>query len=300
MIEIDGLTKRYGAQTAVDAVTFTVKPGIVTGFVGPNGAGKSTTMRMVCGLTRPTAGNATILGVPYAEIPNPGTRVGVLLDASAQHQGRSGQEVLTLSAMLMGLDLNRVDEMLDLVGLTAAAAGRRVGTYSLGMRQRLGIANALIGYPDVLILDEPANGLDPAGINWMRRLLGEFADRGGTALLSSHLLREVEVIADELVVIDHGRIVTQGSKAQLLRGSGTLVRGADTESLASALKAAELSYSGDPHSTGFVVDAEPLAVGEAAAAGGVVLTELRVADGGGLEELFLRLTAEDTRDEVLT
>jgi ABC-2 type transport system ATP-binding protein len=300
MIEIDGLTKRYGAHSAVNGVTFTVRPGIVTGFVGPNGAGKSTTMRMVCGLTRATAGGATVLGVPYAEIPNPGTQVGVLLDASAQHPGRSGREVLTLSAMLMGLDMHRVDEMLDLVGLTTTAARRRVGTYSLGMRQRLGIANALIGNPRVLILDEPANGLDPAGINWMRRLLREFADRGGTALLSSHLLREVEVIADELVVIDHGRIVAQGSKAQLLSGSGTLVRGADTESLASALKTAELSYSGDPRSNGFIVDAEPRAVGEAAAAGGIVLTELRVADGGGLEELFLRLTAEDTRDEVLS
>ena len=132
MIEIDGLTKRYGAHTAVDAVTFTVKPGIVTGFVGPNGAGKSTTMRMVCGLTRPTAGEATVFGVPYAEIPNPGTQVGVLLDASAQHQGRSGREVLTLSAMLMGLDRQRVDEMLDLVGLAAAAAGRRSGPIRLG------------------------------------------------------------------------------------------------------------------------------------------------------------------------
>jgi len=300
MIKIDGLTKRYGAHAVVESVTFTVKPGIVTGFVGPNGAGKSTTMRMACGLTRPSAGHATVLGLPYAEIPNPGTQVGVLLDASAQHPGRSGREVLSLSAMLMGLDGHRVDEMLDLVGLPAAAARRRVGTYSLGMRQRLGIANALIGHPRVLILDEPANGLDPAGINWMRRLLREFAERGGTALLSSHLLREVEVIADELVVIDRGRIVAQGSKTELLRGAGTVAQAADMESLAAALKAAELSYSGDPRSEGFIVDAEPLVVGEAAASSGVVLAELRGADGGGLEELFLRLTAEDTRDEVLS
>lgn len=297
MIEVTGLTKRYGKHTAADDVSFTVAPGTVTGFLGPNGAGKSTTMRMMCGLTPPTAGQATIFGMPYADIPNPGTRIGVLLDASAQHAGRTGREVLTLSAILMGLDRRRVDEMLDLVGLTAAEAKRRVGNYSLGMRQRLGIANALIGDPLVLILDEPANGLDPAGIHWMRGLLRGFADRGGTALLSSHLLREVEVIADELVVIGRGRIVAQGTKAELLTASGTFVRGPDIEALAGALKRAELTYTRSADS-GLIVDAEPLAVGEAAATGGVVLSELRAADGAGLEEMFLQLTADDARDEV--
>jgi ABC-2 type transport system ATP-binding protein len=297
MIEITDLTKRYGGFTAVDHVSFTVRPGTVTGFLGPNGAGKSTTMRMLTSLTPPTAGHATVLGVPYRAIPNPGTTVGVLLDASAQHPGRTGREVLTLSATLMGLDRHRVDEMLELVGLTPAEAKRRVGNYSLGMRQRLGIANALLGDPSVLVLDEPANGLDPAGIHWMRGLLRDFARRGGTVLLSSHLLHEVEVIADELVVIGRGRIVAQGSKAELLAGSGTLVRGEDVTALAAALERAGLATR--PHGEdGFVVEAEALAVGRATATSGVVLTELRTADGAGLEDMFLQLTAEDAREKV--
>ena len=297
MIEVHDLTKKYGGFTAVDQVTFTVRPGTVTGFLGPNGAGKSTTMRMICGLTPPSGGGATVLGVPYSQIPNPGTSVGVLLDASAQHAGRTGREVLTLSAMVMGLDRSRVDEMLKLVGLTQSEAKRRVGNYSLGMRQRLGIANALLGDPKVLVLDEPANGLDPAGIHWMRGLLRDFARRGGTVLLSSHLLREVEVIADELVVIGRGRIVAQGSKDELLAGSGTLVRGEQVEALSGALEKAGLTSTprGDD---GFVVEAPALEVGRAAASAGVVLAELRTADGAGLEEMFLQLTADDARDEV--
>jgi len=296
VIEVSGLSKNYGKHRAVDNVSFTVEPGRVTGFLGPNGAGKSTTLRMMCGLTRPSGGRATIGGRRYSDIPNPGTQIGVLLDASAQHSGRTGREVLTLSAMVMGLDRRRVDQMFELVGLTQAEAMRRVGNYSLGMRQRLGIANALLGDPSVLILDEPANGLDPAGIHWMRTLLRDFADRGGTALLSSHLLREVEIIADELVVIGRGQIAAQGSKSELLTGSGTLVTGPELESLATALKTANLSYRTDDH--GFIVDAQPLAVGTAAAAAGVVLSELRQADGAGLEEMFLQLTADDARDEV--
>jgi ABC-2 type transport system ATP-binding protein len=297
MIEVTGLTKRYGAHIAVDDVSFRVEPGSVTGFLGPNGAGKSTTMRMMVGLTPPSAGHATILGRPYADIPNPGTQVGVLLDASAQHAGRTGREVLALSAMLMGLDRSRVDEMLELVGLTPTEAKRRVGNYSLGMRQRLGIANALIGDPKVLILDEPANGLDPAGIHWMRGLLRGFADRGGTALLSSHLLREVEVIADELVVIGRGRIVAQGSKAELLAASGTLVRSPDPRALGASLEHADLPFTPHGHDA-FLVDAGPLSVGQAVAARHVVLSELRSADGAGLEEMFLQLTADDAREEV--
>jgi ABC-2 type transport system ATP-binding protein len=179
-IEVAGLSKRYGGHTAVDNVSFGVRPGSVTGFLGPNGAGKSTTMRMLAGLTPPSAGRATVLGVPYTRLPNPGRHVGVLLDASAQHAGRTGREILRLGTIVMGLDARRVDAMLELVGLTAAEAGRRAGTYSLGMRQRLGVAHALLGDPQVLILDEPANGLDPGGIRWMRGLLREFADNGGT------------------------------------------------------------------------------------------------------------------------
>jgi ABC-2 type transport system ATP-binding protein len=215
-IEVAELYKSYGTQRAVDGVSFRVPAGTVTGFLGPNGAGKSTTLRTLVGLTRPTSGRATVLGVPFTALPNPGRRVGVLLDASAQHSGRTGHEVLLLGAMLMGLPEARADELIERVGLTPADAGRRVGTYSLGMRQRLGIAHALLGHPQVLILDEPANGLDPAGIHWMRGLLREFADRGGAVLLSSHLLREVEVVADEFVVIGRGRVLAKGTKAELL------------------------------------------------------------------------------------
>jgi ABC-2 type transport system ATP-binding protein len=188
-IEVSGLTKTYGTQTVVEDVSFGVWPRLITGFLGPNGAGKSTTLRMMVGLTPPSGGRCRILGREYRRLPNPGRHVGVLLDASAQHNGRTGREVLSLAASLMGLGRARVDETLDLVGLSPAEARRRVGAYSLGMRQRLGVGHALVGDPRVLILDEPANGLDPAGIHWMRGLLRDFADRGGSVLLSSHLLR---------------------------------------------------------------------------------------------------------------
>src|SRR5215831_18198085 len=227
MILVDQLTKRYGRYTAVDSISFSVRPGTVTGFLGPNGAGKSTTMRMLVGLTPPSSGSCTVLGVPYAHLRNPGRHVGVLLDASAQHPGRTGREVLSLGAMTIGLPRARVDEMLDGVGLTADEAGRRVGNYSLGMRQRLGIAHALLGDPEVLILDEPANGLDPPGMRWMRELLRDFADRGGTVLLSSHLLHEVEALADQLVIIDAGRVVAKGGRSELLARTGTQVRADD-------------------------------------------------------------------------
>ncbi|HET7174124.1 MAG TPA: ATP-binding cassette domain-containing protein [Nocardioidaceae bacterium] len=296
MITVTGLTKRYGGFTAVDDVSFTAEPGQVTGFLGPNGAGKSTTMRMMCGLTPPTAGACTILGRGYADIPNPGRFVGVLLDASAQHTGRTGREVLNLGALLMGLDQARVDQLLDLVGLTPAEAARRTGNYSLGMRQRLGIAHALLGDPQVLILDEPANGLDPAGIRWMRGLLRTFADRGGTVLLSSHLLAEVEVIADDLVIIGRGRIVAHGSKADLLEAQGTVVRGLDPVALEAALVGAGLAYRSRPDG-GLLVSANAEQVGRAAAAGGVVLVELG-RQGAALEDMFLELTAADAREAV--
>ena len=296
MIRIEHLTKRYGAHTAVDSVSFTVAPGTVTGFLGPNGAGKSTTMRMLVGLTPPTLGSATVLGVPYASLGNPGRQVGVLLDASAQHPGRTGREVLSLGATVMGLPRSRVDEMLDLVGLTPEETRRRVGDYSLGMRQRLGIGHALLGDPEVLILDEPANGLDPGGIHWMRGLLRRFVDRGGSVLLSSHLLHEVEVIADELVIIGGGRIVAQGTKAAMLAGGGTLVRTPDTQALAGVLARTGLHASGRTDGS-LLVDGSVEDVGRAAAAAGVVLTELRAASGSGLEEMFLQLTT-GAREEV--
>jgi ABC-2 type transport system ATP-binding protein len=294
MISIEGLTKKYGNTVAVDDVTFTAAPGRVTGFLGPNGAGKSTTMRILVGLTRATSGTAVISGQRLVDLPSPGTQVGVLLDASAQHAGRTGREILTLAQRVMGLPRTRIDEMLDLVSLTPAEAGRRVGNYSLGMRQRLGIATALIGDPEILILDEPANGLDPAGIRWMRDLLRSYADRGGTVLLSSHLLHEIEIIADDLVMIGHGRIVARGPKADLLASAGTVARAKNTAALAAAIERAGLVAI---HTDGTVhVDATPEQVGEVALAAGLVLTELRAADGAGLEEMFLELTADTQRE----
>ncbi len=297
MIIVDELTKKYGGFTAVDHVSFTVEPGSVTGFLGPNGAGKSTAMRMMCGLTPPTAGEATILGRRYADIPNPGRHVGVLLDASAQHAGRTGREILTLGALVMDLEERRVDQLLEVVGLTPDEAKRRVGNYSLGMRQRLGIAHALLGDPSVLILDEPANGLDPAGIHWMRGLLRGFAERGGTVFLSSHLLHEVEVIADQLLVIGRGRIVAEGSKDALLSQSGILVRAVTPTELRAALVSAGLTFT-DNGSDALIVDASAEQVSRAALAAQVVLTELRPAEGAGLEAMFLQLTADDTRQET--
>jgi ABC-2 type transport system ATP-binding protein len=289
MISIEHLTKRYGTRTVVSDVSFHCPPGTVTGFLGPNGAGKSTTLRSLVGLTRPTSGTATIGGRSVRDLPNPGRQVGVLLDAGAQHAGRSGREVLTLSALVLGVDTGRVEAALQQVGLAGRPAGARVGSYSLGMRQRLGLAAALLGDPEVLVLDEPANGLDPEGIWWMRGLLRSFADRGGTVLLSSHLLREVEAVADQLVVIAGGMIAAQGSKTELLGRRGTVVRGPDRIVLVRALQAAGIAVSpGDDDA--LVADADPLAVGQAAAAAGAVLTELRPAGGEGLEELFRALT----------
>ncbi len=225
MITIDHLSKSYGGVTAVDDISFRVDAGTVAGFLGPNGAGKSTTLRCLVGLTTPDGGRALIDGQPFGELANPAAQVGVLLDAGAQHVGRSGRETLLLSALVMGLPAVRVDEVLDLVRLTPAESRRRVGTYSLGMRQRLGLATALLGSPRVLVLDEPVNGLDPQGIVWMRDLLRDFASGGGTVLLSSHLLHEVDQVADQVIMIGAGQIVAQGSRETLLSG------GADLEQL---------------------------------------------------------------------
>jgi ABC-2 type transport system ATP-binding protein len=297
MINLESVTRKYGDFTAVDHVSFTALPGRVTGFLGPNGAGKSTTMRIVVGLTRATSGHATVLGRNYVDLPNPGLEVGVLLDASAQHAGRTGREILTIAQRFMGLHKARVEEMLDLVGLTPEESSRRVRDYSLGMRQRLGLATALIGDPGVLILDEPANGLDPAGIRWMRGLLRDFADRGGTVLLSSHLLHEIEVIADDLVVIGNGRIVAQGAKSELLASAGAMVRTTEPEILAAALDAQGVtsSYVG---TDGLLAQSEAEHVGRTAFAAGVPILELRAADGTGLEEMFLQLTADTQRDSA--
>ena len=295
MITIQSLTKSYGDFTAVDDISFSARAGRVTGFLGPNGAGKSTTMRVIAGLTPPTSGTATFAGRTFRELPNPGVEVGVLLEASALHAGRTGREILTIVQKTMGLPRSRVGEMLDLVSLTGAEANRRVRDYSLGMRQRLGIATALIGDPYALVLDEPANGLDPAGIRWMRDLLRRYADGGGTVLLSSHLLHEIEIIADDIVVIGKGRIVAQGTKSELLRAAGTVVRAARLGELARALAGAGIGTT--PSGDGALrVDAEPDLVGKVALAAGVAVTELRAAGGAGLEEMFLELTAETQRE----
>jgi len=297
MITVESLTRRYAGFTAVDNISFTAQPGRVTGFLGPNGAGKSTTMRVMVGLTAPTSGSATIDGVRFADLPNPGLEVGVLLDASAQHAGRTGREILTVASDTMGLPRSRVDEMIELVSLTPAEAKRRVRNYSLGMRQRLGIATALLGDPTVLILDEPANGLDPAGIRWMRDLLTEFASHGGTVLLSSHLLHEIEVIADDLVVIGNGKIVAAGTKEELLSAAGTLARATSPRDLAHALEASGIAstLAGDGS---IRTDADPARVGAVALTHQIALTELRPAEGAGLEEMFLSLTADTQREGV--
>jgi ABC-2 type transport system ATP-binding protein len=253
-------------------------------------------MKMLCGFARPDAGTAAVCGGRYHDIPNPGRRVGVLLDASAQHAGRRGHEVLAVAAATIGVDEGRVDDLLRLVDLDRAAARKRVREYSLGMRQRLGIANALIGAPEVLILDEPANGLDPEGMRWMRSLLRDFAERGGTVLLSSHLLREVDAIADRLVIIGDGKIVAEGSRDELLSHAGTLVRADDGDGLGRALAAAGLQAQA-ADGGGFVVDAEPRAVGAVAQAGGVVLAHLAPAGDAGLEQLFFDLTS-GAKEEV--
>jgi ABC-2 type transport system ATP-binding protein len=297
MITVESLTRTYGSFTAVDTVSFTARAGRVTGFLGPNGAGKSTTMRIIVGLTRATSGTATVSGRRYVDLPNPGRQVGVLLDASALHAGRTGREILTIAQRFMGLPRGRVEAMLDLVSLTPEEASRRVRDYSLGMRQRLGVATALIGEPAVLILDEPANGLDPAGIRWMRGLLRDYADRGGTVLLSSHLLHEIEVIADDLVVIGNGRIVAQGAKGDLLRSAGSIVRTGDRAVIARALVDAGVTAT-PAGEDGLLVQAGADQVGRIAFAAGVPVRELRPADGAGLEEMFLQLTAGTQRDSA--
>jgi ABC-2 type transport system ATP-binding protein len=298
MITVEGLTKKFGGFSAVDDVSFVCQPGRVTGFLGPNGAGKTTTMRVMVGLTPATQGRTTIGGHLYHDIPNPGMHVGVLLDASAQHAGRTGREILTVGARTMGLPDSRVDEMLEMVSLSPVEAKRRLRNYSLGMRQRLGIAHALLGDPSVLILDEPANGLDPAGIRWMRGLLKGYSDRGGTVLLSSHLLHEVEQIADEMIVIGNGRIVAQGDKKSLLAmdtNVSSLVMSLDNARLTTALE--QKGYTVAPEGEGLRVSCAPEEVGRVAVEAQVVLTDLRTG-AAGLEDLFLELTSESQRDEL--
>ena len=291
MIQVESLTKRYRGATAVDNLSFTVPKGRITGFLGPNGAGKTTTLRVLLGLALPTSGRATVAGRRYRELESPLRTVGAVLEASNYHPGRSGRNQLRVLAAAAGISGSRVGEVLAEVELTAAAK-RRVGSYSLGMRQRLSVAAALLGEPELLVLDEPANGLDPEGISWLRNFLREFADRGGTVLVSSHVLGEVAQLADEIVIIHRGRLVAQQSVAELTAqvSGATRVRSPKAEDLLARLRATGI----EAEATGaglLAVHASPDRVGDLAAEAGIPLHEL-VAESGSLEEAFLELTAE--------
>jgi ABC-2 type transport system ATP-binding protein len=221
VIHVQGLVKRFGPVTAVDNLSFAVKAGTITGFLGPNGAGKTTTLRMLLGLVAPDAGTATVNGQPYTALPEPLHQVGAVLEASSFHPGRTARAHLRIQALAADVDASRIEDVLDLVGL-ADAAGRRIGGFSLGMRQRLGLATALLADPEVLILDEPANGLDPEGIRWLRGLLRGFAAEGGTVLVSSHMLAEVAQTIDSVVIVDHGRLLAQGPVTELTANGNDL------------------------------------------------------------------------------
>jgi ABC-2 type transport system ATP-binding protein len=295
VIEVQGLSKRFGKTQAVDDLSFRVEAGSVTGFLGPNGAGKSTTLRSLLGLVHPDRGSATILGSTYRQLGRPIERVGAVLEASAVHPGRSGRDHLRVLAAAAGLPGSRVDEVLEIVAL-GNAAKRRVGGYSLGMRQRLGLASALLGDPEVLILDEPANGLDPAGIRWLRDLLRSLAGEGRAVLVSSHVLSEVAQTVDRLVVIHRGKLIREAPLAEVLAGAqgATRVRAADEGRLREALSAASLAPT-PLEGGGMTVDAPPARVGEIAAAQGLVLHEL-VTETATLEEVFLELTGGETTE----
>jgi ABC-2 type transport system ATP-binding protein len=291
VIEVENLTKRFGSTLAVDDLSFSVAPGTVTGFLGPNGAGKSTTLRAILGLVRPNAGRTAVLGKPYVELRHPFKQVGAILETAEAHPGRSGRNHLRVLATASGVAQSRVDEVLELVGMTEFAR-RRVKGYSLGMRQRLALAGALLGDPEVLVLDEPANGLDPQGIRWLRDLLRSLAGQGRTVLVSSHVLSEVAQTVDHVVIIHKGRLVRQATMAELgtMTAGLALVRSPDSDRLANLLEKAgiEAEFIGD----GALSVVAPLArVGELAAANGVILHEL-TAQRATLEEVFLELTGD--------
>jgi len=304
MIEVTDLTKRFADKVAVDHLSFTVEPGRVTGFLGPNGAGKSTTMRLIVGLDHPTGGSATINGKRYAELPSPLRTVGALLEAKSVHSGRSARNHLLFMAQSQGLPSSRVDEMLDLVGLREVAK-KRAGGFSLGMGQRLGVAAALLGDPQVLLLDEPVNGLDPEGVLWIRNLMKQLASQGKTVLVSSHLMNEMAVTADHLIVIGRGRLLAAASTEEVIaRGSGqsVRVRTPDADRLTalitaeggSAVPASNGNGSGTEsgdHAPVLTVTGVPAArIGELAASAQIVLHEL-TPQLATLEDAFLELTA---------
>jgi ABC-2 type transport system ATP-binding protein len=296
MIEVDHLTKRYGKTVAVDDLTFNVTPGRITGFLGPNGAGKTTTLKAILGLVHPTSGTTRVLGKAYRDLDDPLRRVGAVLETSRYHPGRSGRNHLRVVSAQAGIQQARVDEVLELVAMKQPG-NRRVRGYSMGMRQRLGLATALLGDPELLVLDEPANGLDPAGIRWLRDLLRSLAGRGRTILISSHVLAEVEQIADEVVIIHRGRFVAQSTTRELAqRAAGAVrVRSPDLERLRELLAANGMRVAEAEDGALSVNDGTAERVGELAAANGIVLHEL-VTERATLEEAFLELTAGETTE----
>jgi ABC-2 type transport system ATP-binding protein len=306
MIEARDLTKRFGQKLAVDHLSFTVQPGRVTGFLGPNGAGKSTTMRMILGLDRPNSGSATIDGRRYENLPNPLRMVGALLEAKSVHPGRSARNHLLFLAQTQGLPASRVETVLDLVGLREVA-DKRAGTFSLGMAQRLGVAAAMLGDPEVLLLDEPVNGLDPEGVLWIRNLMKQLASEGRTILVSSHLMNEMAVTADHIIVIGRGRLIADAPTDEIIaRGSSqsVRVRTPDADKLTALITAEGATATpvangsavgpaqeGDHAPTLLVTGLTAARIGELAASGSVVLHEL-TPQLASLEDVFLELTAD--------
>jgi len=293
LIEVESLTKRFRKTVAVDDLSFKIREGAITGFLGPNGAGKTTTLRVILGLVHPTAGKATVMGRLYRQLESPTQQVGAVLEASDFHPGRSGRNHLRVLAAATGIPRSRVEEILEVVDLQGAA-GRRAGGYSLGMRQRLSLAGALLGDPGILVLDEPANGLDPQGIRWLREFLRSLAAEGRTIFISSHVLAELEQIVDEVVIIHRGKFVVQASTAELVAraAGGIRARSPQADQLRAALEQAGVKVASSEGDLLTLADATTAQVGEIAAAKGIVLHEL-VAESSSLEEAFLDLTSQD-------
>ncbi|MCD2497200.1 MULTISPECIES: ABC transporter ATP-binding protein [Microbacterium] len=293
MIVAENLTKRYGARTAVSDASFAVRPGMVTGFLGPNGAGKSTTMRMIVGLDRPTSGRATVNGRAYATSPSPLTEVGTLLDAKAVHTGRSARNHLRAMAATHGIPVSRVDEVLEITGI-ASVARKRAGGFSLGMGQRLGIASAILGDPTTLILDEPVNGLDPEGVRWVRDFVRSYAAAGRTVLLSSHLMSEMALTADHLIVLGRGRVLADASVAQLVAAwtkEDVAVETPHADALASALASDTVTVQRTGANALAVSGAPAAWIGDRAAAAGIAIHQLTTRTGS-LEEAYMALTGD--------
>ena len=293
-VEVRNLTKRFGGFTAVDDLSFTVEPGRITGFLGPNGAGKTTTLRMLLGLIRQSEGTATIDGQVYHDLEEPLTVVGSALEATNFHPGRTGRDHLRVLAATHGIPDSRVDELLELTGIPAAAR-KRAGGYSMGMRQRLGLAAALLGDPRLLVLDEPANGLDPEGIRWLRGFLRHLASEGRTVLISSHLLQEVEQTVDDVVIITNGQLVREGTVGDLRGAASSLVRTSDAPSLAGALRVSDVIATAQEDGS-LLVDTDDLRlIGDVALRAGLPIHELRPL-AADLEQLFFNLTEGTNRN----